>query len=174
MRQLFVHDEPDRCVVGTVGEPGARTFFLQVRSGTRVNAVVLEKEQVALLADRLLALLADVSAPAGQGDRDDGPLDAPIEADFRVSSLGLGWNSQTSRVVVEAHADTESEVDIPDLEDDAEGPDTLRIRLTAPAARAFAARAQAVVAAGRPPCPFCDLPLDPAGHICPRANGYRR
>lgn len=174
MRQLFVHDEPDRCVIGTVGQPGQRTFFLQVRSGSRVNAVVLEKEQASLLADRLLALLADVEAPPGQSPRDDAPLDTPIEEDFRVSSLGLGWNSQTDRIIVEAHADTDSEVDVPDLEDDSEGPDTLRIRMSAADARAFAARAQAVVAAGRPPCPFCELPLDPAGHICPRANGYRR
>lgn len=174
MRQLFVHDEPDRCVVGTVGEPGARTFFLQVRSGGRINAVVLEKEQAALLADRLLGLLTEVSAPPGESPRDDAPLETPIEADFRASALGLGWNGETERVVIEAHADTENEIDIPDLEDDSDGPDTLRVRLSAPAARAFAARTQAVVAAGRPPCPFCQLPLDPAGHICPRANGYRR
>lgn len=161
-------------MVGTVGEPGARTFFLQARSGGRINAVVLEKEQAALLADRLLGLLTEVSAPLGEGPRDDAPLETPIEADFRASALGLGWNGETERVVIEAHADTENEVDIPDLEDDGDGPDTLRVRLSAPAARAFAARTQAVVAAGRPPCPFCQLPLDPAGHICPRANGYRR
>lgn len=161
-------------MVGTVGEPGARTFFLQARSGGRINAVVLEKEQAALLADRLLGLLTEVSAPPGEGPRDDAPLETPIEADFRASALGLGWNGETERVVIEAHADTENEVDIPDLEDDGDGPDTLRVRLSAPAARAFAARTQAVVAAGRPPCPFCQLPLDPAGHICPRANGYRR
>ena len=174
MRQVYVHEEPDRCVIGTVGAPGQRTFFLQVRSGSRVNAVVLEKEQASLLADRLLALLADVEAPPGQSPRDDAPLDTPIEEDFRASSLGLGWNSQTDRVIIEAHADPEAEVDVPDLEDDSEGPDTLRIRMSAADARAFAARAQAVVSAGRPPCPFCELPLDPSGHICPRANGYRR
>ena len=75
---------------------------------------------------------------------------------------------------MEAHAAGEDETDVPDLESDAAGPDTVRIRLTAEAARAFVARAVAVVAAGRPPCPFCHLPLDPSGHICPRANGYRR
>jgi uncharacterized repeat protein (TIGR03847 family) len=41
-------------------------------------------------------------------------------------------------------------------------------------ARAFIARALRVVAAGRPPCPLCSLPLDPEGHICPRQNGHRR
>jgi uncharacterized repeat protein (TIGR03847 family) len=41
-------------------------------------------------------------------------------------------------------------------------------------ARAFARRCARVVSAGRPACPFCGQPLDPTGHICPRANGYRR
>ena len=41
-------------------------------------------------------------------------------------------------------------------------------------ARAFARRCTRLVQAGRPPCPFCGGPLDPTGHICPRANGYRR
>ena len=29
-------DPPERFVAGTVGEPGARTFFLQARSGPRL------------------------------------------------------------------------------------------------------------------------------------------
>ncbi len=176
MRQVYIHDSPDRCVVGTVGEPGQRTFFLQVRSGTRVNAVALEKEQTQILAERIDGLLDDVSASHGAGEptRDDAPLDTPIEEDFRVSALGLGWNAETQRLVIEAHAPGRDDTDVPDIESDDEGPDTVRIRLTAEAARAFAKRALAVVAAGRPPCPFCHLPLDPSGHICPRANGYRR
>ncbi len=46
--------------------------------------------------------------------------------------------------------------------------------ITPAGARAFCKRAQAVVAAGRPPCQFCGGPMDPAGHLCPRANGFRR
>jgi uncharacterized repeat protein (TIGR03847 family) len=60
------------------------------------------------------------------------------------------------------------------LSDSDEGPDALRVTITPMAARAFVARARRVVAAGRPPCPLCSLPLDPAGHVCPRQNGYRR
>ncbi len=174
MRQVYVHDSPDRCVIGTVGEPGQRTFFLQVRSGQRVNAVVLEKEQARILAERIGSLLSETDAPPGSAPRDDAPLDTPIEEDFRAASLGLGWNTETERVIIEAHAGTGEDVDVPDLEDDSPGPDTVRIRLTAEEARAFAARAEAVISSGRPPCPLCNFPLDPAGHICPRANGYRR
>ncbi len=48
------------------------------------------------------------------------------------------------------------------------------VKITAAYARDFVARANALVAAGRPPCPFCLQPIDAEGHICPRANGYRR
>ena len=58
-------------------------------------------------------------------------------------------------------------------EDVEEGPDVLRVRITAAEARSFVERARRVVCAGRPPCPLCGLPLDPAGHVCPRQNGYR-
>lgn len=183
-RRIQIHDHPDRCVVGTVGEPGQRMFFLQARSGTRLNSVVLEKEQAKILGERINALLDEMvtrgvldrhEADPALLPRDDEPLDTPIEEDFRVGALGLGWNSETSMLILEAHAASEDDEEVPDLESDAgDGPDTLRIRVTGAAARAFATRALAVVAAGRPPCPFCQLPLDPSGHICPRANGYRR
>jgi uncharacterized repeat protein (TIGR03847 family) len=71
-------------------------------------------------------------------------------------------------VLIEATADGDDE------EQPEEERDVLRVRISAASARAFVARAERVVAAGRPPCPLCGLPLDPAGHICPRQNGYRR
>ena len=81
-------------------------------------------------------------------------------------------------MVVEAHAVVDDDdAEVPELDEDDvpdDAPDVLRVRMSGEQARAFAARALAVVAAGRPPCPFCHLPLDPGGHVCPRANGYRR
>ncbi len=178
----FVHlfDNPARFVAGTVGEPGDRTFFLQARDGKRLISVSLEKEQVNLLGDRLNELLDQVGIAEGidtslVGPADLEPLDNPIEDEFRVGTLALGWNSRSAQVVVEAHAQTESFDDVPELEEDSdEGPDVLRVRMDSMAARAFARRALSVVSAGRPPCPLCEFPLDPRGHICPRANGYRR
>jgi uncharacterized repeat protein (TIGR03847 family) len=185
-RHLFVYDPPERFVAGTVGEPGSRAFFLQARSGPRVTSVALEKEQVALLAERLEELLDEIvrrtggstsvpaAVPADMADND--PLDQPILEEFRVGSLALAWDESHARIVIEAGAVTEAENPAEPLSDDtsAEAPDVLRVRLTGGQARAFAARAQAVVSAGRPPCPLCELPLDPQGHICPRQNGYRR
>jgi len=97
-----------------------------------------------------------------------------VDEEFRVASLGLGWDDDDKRVLIEAIGPWESESEDPIDDDDPEGPDLLRVQLMPGAARAFVKRANAVVGAGRPPCPFCSLPLDPSGHVCPRANGYRR
>lgn len=185
-RHLFVYDPPERFVAGTVGEPGSRSFFLQARSGRRVTSVGLEKEQVALLAERLEELLDEIVRRTGGSPAvpaavpvdlaDNEPLEQPILEEFRVGSLALAWDEPHGRIVIEAGAITEDENPAEPLSDDqtAEAPDALRVRLTGGQARAFAARAQAVVSAGRPPCPLCDLPLEPEGHVCPRQNGYRR
>ena len=182
-RQLFLFDPPDRFVAGTVGQPGDRTFYLQASGGGRTVSVALEKVQVQVLAERLGELLDEVRR-RGVGEvpvvaprelEDTAPLDAPVEEEFRVSTMGLAWDGEDSRVVVEALAPTEDEeAEVEPLSDSEDGPDTLRVRITAEAAQAFITRAQRVVAAGRPPCPLCSLPLDPEGHICPRQNGHRR
>jgi uncharacterized repeat protein (TIGR03847 family) len=191
-RRRYIFDPPDRFVAGTIGEPGDRTFFLQAREGGRVVSVALEKVQVAVLAERLGALLAeldlrgiapDTETPApddspttdGEGSLDEGPLDEPLNEAFRAGSLTLGWDGGAERVLVEARAqDEDGEAIDPDDDDeeDEEGPDLLRVRMTASVARSFVARATQVVAAGRPPCPLCGAPLDPLGHICPRRNGH--
>lgn len=181
-RQLFVFDPPDRFVAGTVGQPGERTFYLQASGGGRTVSVALEKAQVAVLAERLEELLetvrrttdADVPVVVPGALDDTAPLDAPVEQEFRVGTMGLAWESDAARCVIEALAQVEGESAVEPLDDADEGPDALRVRLTAEMARAFIRRAQRVVAAGRPPCPLCNLPLDPEGHICPRQNGHRR
>jgi uncharacterized repeat protein (TIGR03847 family) len=179
-RQLFVFDRPRRFVAGTVGAPGDRTFYLQAADGTRVVSVALEKQQVAVLADRLEQLLDEIVArtgtalPAGEPDAD--ALEQPIDEEFRVGAMGLAWDGDAGVVVIEAQAPVEdsSEAQETLLEDTDDGPDALRVRLEPARARAFVDRARRLIAAGRPPCPLCGLPLDPSGHICPRQNGYHR
>jgi len=183
-RQLHLFDPPDRFVAGTVGQPGDRTFFLQASGAGRTVSVSLEKVQVQVLADRLEELLdtvrrqtdPEVPATAKRELEDTAPLDAPVEEEFRVGTMGLAWETETERLVVEALAQPadDEQATVEPLTETDEGPDALRVRLTADMARAFIARAQRVVAAGRPPCPLCSLPLDPEGHICPRQNGHRR
>ena len=180
------YDPPERFVAGTVGPPGQRTFFLQARSGSRITSVSLEKQQVAVLAERVDGLLDDLlKAEGGAGTvpavaptamEDSAPLEQPIEEEFRAGTMTLAWDADTERVVIEVFPIEESESVVEDLmEDEAPEPEELFVvAITPAAARAFSKRAQAVVAAGRPPCQFCGNPLDPAGHLCPRANGFRR
>ncbi len=195
-RRTFLFDPPERFIAGTVGEPGNRVFFLQAREGNRLVSVTLEKVQVAALAERLGKLLFDLDEHGiadikpGRTIDDVAPLDEPLIEAFRAGTLTLGWDGERERILIEAHAmsDAEEAEDededemasdeavasaIEDLiaDDDADGPDVLRVHLTAPAARAFVERALRVVRAGRPPCPLCGNPLDPQGHICPRRNG---
>ncbi|MGI4895967.1 MAG: DUF3090 domain-containing protein [Janthinobacterium lividum] len=181
---VFEFDPPQRFVVGTVGEPGARTFFLQARGAGRLTSVSLEKAQVAALAERVGELLdeivrrsggqAPVPALAAIGSQDNAPLDVPIEDEFRVGTMSLAWDGERDVVVIECFEVSETDAD-PELPVETDPlRNVLRVSLDGGTARAFAQRALALVAAGRPPCPFCSGPLDPAGHICPRANGYRR
>jgi uncharacterized repeat protein (TIGR03847 family) len=188
-RRRYIFDPPDRFVAGTVGQPGDRTFFLQAREGGRVVSVALEKVQVAVLAERLGALLDEldlrgIADPTGdepvatspaEASLESETLDEPLNEAFRAGSLTLGWDGGAERVLVEARAqDDDGEAIDPDDDDeeDDDGPDLLRVRMTAAAARSFVARATQVVASGRPPCPLCGAPLDPRGHICPRRNGH--
>ena len=89
--------------------------------------------------------------------------------------MGLGWDSEAQTVVVNFSQYPETEFDASVVLDDAEdGPDAVRVFLTPESARQFATRSTRVISAGRPPCPLCDEPLDPEGHICVRTNGYLR
>jgi uncharacterized repeat protein (TIGR03847 family) len=182
-RVIHVFRQPDRFIAGTVGEPGERAFYLQAVEDVRTVSVLLEKQQVAVLAERLAALLdevhrrfgADVPPVTTDEQVDVEPLDIPVEEEFRVGTMGLGWDAESRSVVVELLAVTEEEIDESVVLDDTdEGPDAVRVFLTPVQARAFAVRAERVVTAGRPPCPLCAEPLDAEGHICPRQNGYRR
>jgi uncharacterized repeat protein (TIGR03847 family) len=192
-RRIYDYGLPDRFIAGTVGQPGDRTFFLQARRGGAILSVVLEKVQVQVLAERLALLLAEVSRRGVRvpealmpGDDDTAPLDEPLVEAFRVGTMTLAWDGESDEIVLEARAqleaDEDDEEDVEDedeggeelelSDDDPEGPDLLRVRLTPTRARAFAERALRTVAAGRPPCPLCGQPLDPSGHLCPRRNGY--
>jgi uncharacterized repeat protein (TIGR03847 family) len=192
---ILVHryDSPDRFVAGTVGQPGERTFFLQAREGNRITSVACEKQQVSVLAEHLDKVLDEVvrrSAgeidvpPASAAARDVDPLDAPITEEFRVGTMTIAWDPSIDRIVIELFSNVDSDEEEPEVDpaasaaqpesEEINADEVFVVKITASYARDFVARAQALVAAGRPPCPFCLQPLDPSGHVCPRANGYRR
>jgi uncharacterized repeat protein (TIGR03847 family) len=189
MPVIHEFDPPERFVAGTVGEPGARTFFLQARSGQRLVSVALEKQQVAVLAERIDELLDEVMASAGNdtlipavapvGLDDADPLEQPIDEQFRAGTMTLSWDPGIARVVLEVFpltdtADDEGATGELAEGEEAEPEEIFLVRIEAGPARAFVKRATLVLEAGRPDCPFCGSPIDPDGHLCVRANGFRR
>jgi uncharacterized repeat protein (TIGR03847 family) len=176
-------DPAERFVAGTVGPAGQRAFYLQVSDGLRLVTVGVEKQQVSILAERINDVLDELAPAAatepgqpGGAPEDTDPLQTPFDEDWKVSTLSLSWDEDRQKIVIECHDHDPDETD----EDDPATRDlplalnSLRVSLGPAEARAFARRTIALAAAGRPPCPFCGGPLDPAGHICPRANGYKR
>ena len=165
-------DPPDRFVAGTVGPPGHRTFFLQARAGERLTSVALEKQQVEALAERIAELLDELMTgnPGGalipavtpRDLVDNDPLEQPIEEEFRAGTMTLSWDVAAERLVIEVFPYTEAAVVSPEQRDeDLEEPEPEEIFLVR-------------MGAGRPDCPFCGEPIDPDGHLCVRANGFRR
>ncbi|MDI3243303.1 DUF3090 domain-containing protein [Arthrobacter sp. AL08] len=169
---------PDRVVVGTIGLPGARTFYLQVRAGRQVVSIALEKQQSALLAEKIDEILDQLitvdgnpfsvpsSTPIELVDNDQ--LDA-VQEQFRTGAISLGWDPTTAQVVIEAYPITDVDADDNDeslVEDGANEPEMLLVRMPVGTARAFAKRTREIVGAGRPMCPLCGYPIDADGHIC--------
>ncbi|HBD22006.1 MULTISPECIES: DUF3090 domain-containing protein [Dietzia] len=177
-----VHEfrDPTRFVVGTVGQPGERVFFVQATEAGRTISVRCEKQQAQILSERMGDLLdeiadkSDVPIPPAGGVVDDlDPLEMPVDAEFQVGTMGLGWDGEHSKIVVELLAMDPSATDESVVLSDAEdAPDALRVFLTPQRARQFVLRSEKVVSAGRAPCPLCGEPIDTTGHLCVRLNGY--
>ena len=168
---------PDRIVVGTIGLPGARTFYLQVRAGTQIVSIALEKQQSALLAEKIDEILDQLITV--EGNPFSVPTSTPIELvdndqleavqeQFRTGAMSLGWDPTTAQVVIEAYPITDVDADDDDesLDDGANEAEMLLVRMPVGTARAFAKRTREIVGAGRPTCPLCGYPIDADGHIC--------
>lgn len=152
---------PDVFTTGTIGMPGQRVFYLQARDGDLVVTVRCEKQQVAALADYFAGLLDDLEpAPYGVA-ASDLDLREPFEEIWTVGPIGVAYDEPGDRIIVVL----EELVDA----DDEEGA-SVKVRLNRAQVSAFVRHARALVSAGRPPCRFCGLPLDPVGHACPRMN----
>jgi uncharacterized repeat protein (TIGR03847 family) len=184
-------DAPDRFVTGAVGEPETAVYYLQAVQGPRVVSVMLEREQVSILADRMLVIIDDLerrgltAIDAGSPGIPAAPsLAEPVHEEFRVGTMTIAWDDDVDELVVEARSmifdagagesalPEGEEIDEDDIPDDAPiGPDVLRVHLTPMLAQQFARRAGVIAADERARCPFCGASLEPTGHMCSRPDG---
>jgi uncharacterized repeat protein (TIGR03847 family) len=175
MSESFQLDGPDHFTAGAIGAPGQRVFYLQAREGRALVTLKCEKEHVAALGEYLAGLIAKLPAAAtppaaAPAAAAPGGLLEPIEAAWPVASLGVGYDEGRDRIVVVANEQVEEEEE--EGGPPAAEPASARFAITRGQAAAFVERARALVKAGRATCPMCGEPKDPAGHVCPRANGH--
>ena len=168
MSESFDLEKPDFFTAGAVGNPGERVFYLQAREAGRLITLKCEKEQVRALAEYLSGRSTQLGAPKGKmpSDLDLLPFAEPA---WIVATLGVGYDEEHERIIVDAHELFEEEEE---GQRAAEEPASARVRITREQAQAFVERAKELMKGGRPPCPVCSGPIDPAGHVCPRSNGH--
>jgi uncharacterized repeat protein (TIGR03847 family) len=165
----------DRITADAIGEPGARTFYLQIREGADVVSVIVEKQQVQLLAASVLDLLAELNVETGTGPSDaEMALEEPVEARWRVGRLSIGFDQDRDLFVLEIE-EFQAEVE----DDDprsllVEPPETLHVLASREQMLALSRHGAGAVEAGRPLCQFCGNPMDPEGHACPAMNGHSK
>ena len=153
----YVFSAPDRVMVGTRGEVGARLFLLQAREGRRLVVVKCEKQQLAALAQWLGVAITEMGRPGHLPD--DLSLEPEYEPDLVMGDVSLAVDAEARHVDV--------------VIDGADDEDQLLITLSPEWAGALAIAIVRLIEAGRPPCPLCGGPLDGRGHDCPRTNGHR-
>lgn len=159
--------------VGTEGQPGQRVFYMQARRGPTTVTIETEKEQIRALALGIHQFLEELTQrfpdrttldSVGQSELN---LVPPIDAEFKVGQMGLGYDSDQDLVVVVAQSlQLEGEP-----EEDAV---TARFWVTRGQAKAMADHALEVVSQGRPMCALCGRPIGPEGHFCPKRNGHTK
>ena len=185
MSVYFDFDEVDAFTVGAVGQPGSRLFLLQARRGATSVTIKCEKRQAGAIADYLRRVLVDLPDPTDKPAPDALQLAMPAEAAFVLGPVGLGYDRENDRVLVQLEELVETDLGGDSAEDDDEISDPVarlrsltddvdrghvRLFLSRSQAAAFCDHADSVVAAGRPPCRWCGHPINPDGHACPRMN----
>ncbi len=168
MSVFYEFDNVDAFTAGTEGKPGHRTFFLQARSDGERVTVKCEKQQTAAIVQYLRKVLSDLPPPEDRPIPGALELITPAAPSFVLGSIGLGYDRSNDKVLIQLE-------EIGEVDDEGEpvdDPDRGHIRLYVSRAQAaaFCDHADRVVESGRPDCRWCDRPIDPDGHACPRMN----
>lgn len=181
----IVHDfaDPDRFVVGTIGEPGERAFYLQASHAGVTVTLSLEKQHAKALGESVDKMLDDISAthpdlslpPSARSLDDSEPLEMPVDPEFPLGAIALNWLPESARVVIDLVSAAGGQITDESLLDETnEDHDVVRIQLSPYSARQFSLRCKRVVEAGRQQCPLCQELLTRKPHMCIRLNGYKK
>jgi len=161
-------ENADAFATGAIGQPGDRTFYMQVRADGRTVSVKCEKQQVAALSQYIRQLLADAPDVRERPMDEMLQLSSPMDVNFTIGTVGIAYDPRSDRMVIQIEELVpfdENEEPIMDAE-----VTRIRMQITRGQAVAFCDHADEVVAAGRPPCIFCGRPMNIDGHMCPRMN----
>lgn len=168
MSVYFEFNSTDEFTTGALGEPGKRTFYLQVRAEGQHITIKCEKEQVAAMSEYLNRLLADAPDVSQESISDAMQLSLPIEPEFILGTVGLAYDTVNDRVIIQL-----DEIIVPSEDEDNRSEQSvsrIRVHITRSQATAFCKYADEVVSSGRPSCVFCGRPINKDGHVCPRMN----
>jgi len=163
---IFELDPVDEIAVAAVGEPGQRRFFLLAKGLGRTLTLTCEKAQIQALIVRLHQMMESQGIEVPERPPGDAGL-SPGEPEWPVGEMGLGYHEARRMFVLVASQSAATE------ESAAEDAPSVRFWLSHQQVVAFSKQAETVLTAGRPLCPRCGLPMDPAGHPCPVSNGAR-
>ncbi len=168
MSASFHFGEVSSLAVGTVGPRGRRVFYLQIRDAGSIVSFKCEKQQVEALAEYLAGLLTDLPPVDVRQVPDQQDLAEPVESEWPLGAMGVDFNEQLDHFVLMAEElgnDVDEEGNPIEIEHG-----TLRLAIDRGQASAFIAQARELVSAGRPPCPYCGRPWEPAENFCPCYN----
>jgi uncharacterized repeat protein (TIGR03847 family) len=177
MSQELEFDPADRITTAAIGEPGSRVFYLQASKGTFQQTWILEKEQVLALGRGSYELLSQI----GQHEMTRellgyGPLAAaspefsqemalrPDDPAFRIdpSSMAMRFDPDRNQI----------EITFTEQVPEGDEPIVVRVWVTPRQLASLAVQGMKIAAQGRPICPLCGFPMEPAGHHCPSSNGH--
>jgi uncharacterized repeat protein (TIGR03847 family) len=166
-------DPVDHITADAIGKPGQRVFYIQAWQDQRTVTVLIEKFQLQSLSVGVEQFLAEVIRQEPEledvpGDFIEGQMriNPPVDPLFRVGEVGLGYDKDRDRVVLQTR-------ELLTEEEEPESAAIVRFWCTREQIRKMARWGAEVVTHGRPTCPQCGAPMEPEGHFCPKKNGHK-
>jgi uncharacterized repeat protein (TIGR03847 family) len=163
-----------------IGQPGERRFRLFARSPHGTASLWMEREQLEALSLAIDQMLTQISegdvlhpealaeVPAAPG----APADFPDEPDveFQVAHMQIGYDEDRDRILMRAAplelVERDGEMAVRE-----DTPALFSAYITRAQATTLSAHIVAILARGRPRCPFCGRPMEQP-HVCEKQNGY--